>query len=253
MILGIIGSFGPTASALIVTGWKQGKLGVKELLARGLRWRFPGHIYAATFLMLPILALIALLLTALIPGKSTSAMNLLFAGRTMVMNFPIFLVMGGSLAEELGWRGYALDRLLTRGWSPTSASFMLGIVHSLWHLPLFFMAGTTQQLLTYYSPLVALYFINIISQSFIYTWLYQISGRSGLAPILFHTMVNLTYLGLTLAQMDLSAGFNPAAIDITRINLDGFTAANVWFDGLVVAFVGCLIGWWRHLAKKVVT
>lgn len=50
--------------------------------------------------------------------------------------FPLYLFVGGPLDEELGWRGYALPRLLARRnvfWS----GLVVGVIWALWHLPLF--------------------------------------------------------------------------------------------------------------------
>ncbi len=50
---------------------------------------------------------------------------------------------GGPLSEKLGWRGYALPVLQKRyGWRV--ASLVIGAVWGGWHLPLFFVAGSTQ-------------------------------------------------------------------------------------------------------------
>ena len=47
------------------------------------------------------------------------------------------------LGEELGWRGYALPRLVAR-FGPIVGTLILGIAWAFWHLPLFMIAGTPQ-------------------------------------------------------------------------------------------------------------
>jgi len=60
--------------------------------------------------------------------------------------FPLFLLeaifLGGGL-EELGWRGYIMDKMEDR-LGPWLGNLVLGVVWAVWHLPLFFIPGTTQ-------------------------------------------------------------------------------------------------------------
>ncbi len=65
----------------------------------------------------------------------------LFLRRLMLL-LPLLIL--GPLSEELGW-GYALDRLQTR-WDALTSSLILGVIWSLWHLPLFYIVGTSQYL-----------------------------------------------------------------------------------------------------------
>lgn len=93
--------------------------------------------------------------------------------------------------EELGWRGYALDCLQSKR-NALVSSLILGIVWSLWHLPLFFIKDTYQYDLGFGSPAFWLFIIGIVPLSFSFTWIYNNTHRSTLAVILFHAMVNFT-------------------------------------------------------------
>ncbi|MFC7226248.1 CPBP family glutamic-type intramembrane protease [Salinirubellus salinus] len=55
--------------------------------------------------------------------------------------FLVVTVLFGPLPEELGWRGYLLDPLLDR-YGALRASLGVGGLWAVWHLPLFFLAGT---------------------------------------------------------------------------------------------------------------
>ena len=70
------------------------------------------------------------------------------------------------VGEELGWRGYALPRLLER-FSPLVASLILGVIWWLWHLPTFFIAGTPQ----FRQPVVA-FLIMTTAYSILMTWIF---------------------------------------------------------------------------------
>ena len=67
-------------------------------------------------------------------------------GLPAALAIPVMLLVFflNALPEESSWRAYALDRLQQR-WSALGSSLILGLIWSIWHLPLHFIAGTTQQ------------------------------------------------------------------------------------------------------------
>ena len=104
----------------------------------------------------------------------------------------LFFATLPPILEELGWRGYALDRLQLK-WSAASASVILGLVWALWHLPLFFIEGSFQ----HDSVRVAttgfwLFMAGIVALSFTFTWIYNNTERSILGIIILHGWVNFT-------------------------------------------------------------
>jgi len=103
------------------------------------------------------------------------------------------LLLGGSLGEELGWRGFLLPALL-RDRSPLSASIVLAIVGGLWHLPIDLYAGFGVTGLG--AILVRIVFL--VPVSILFTWFYLRSNGSLLIAILLHTSVNvMSDLGLS--------------------------------------------------------
>jgi membrane protease YdiL (CAAX protease family) len=112
----------------------------------------------------------------------------------------------GPLGEEAGWRGFALKRML-RNSTPMKSAVLLGIVWSLWHLPLFFISGTTQNALSIYGLFPALlgYLLYTVMISVLITLLYVMSNGSVLGSILLHTMGNLS-LGIVPLILSKSGG-----------------------------------------------
>jgi membrane protease YdiL (CAAX protease family) len=97
----------------------------------------------------------------------------------------------GPLPEEIGWRGFALDRLL-RTRSALSASVILGCVWAAWHLPLFAVPGTFQHDLGIATPRAWVFLATMVPLSVVMTWVYQHTARSTLAAALVHFSGNLS-------------------------------------------------------------
>jgi membrane protease YdiL (CAAX protease family) len=72
--------------------------------------------------------------------------------------------------EEIGLRGYWLDRLQT-GFTALSASLILGVVWAFWHMPLFFMEGYYSEVT--FNPELVPFVVSIILGSVIVTWVYN--------------------------------------------------------------------------------
>jgi membrane protease YdiL (CAAX protease family) len=101
-------------------------------------------------------------------------------------NTGYYLFLGGPFAEEFGWRGFSLDRLQLK-FSAFYSSLILGAIWGLWHLPLHFINGTTQEVIPFYQN-----FLILILLSIIYTWLYNNTNRSILVVMIFHLAGNMS-------------------------------------------------------------
>jgi membrane protease YdiL (CAAX protease family) len=117
----------------------------------------------------------------------------LMSNPARIILFLIFSMLFGPLPEELGWRGYALDRLQERH-SALISSLLLGAMWSLWHLPLFLMEGTYQRSEFRSGEIwfVLNFIVSILALTIVMTWVYNNTKRSILSAILIHFMGNLT-------------------------------------------------------------
>lgn len=105
--------------------------------------------------------------------------------------FLVLVFLLGPIPEEPGWRGYALDRLQPRfGW--LGASLVVGTVWAVWHLPLFFVQGTYQHGIDVGGIEFGLYVLTMFAASVLMTHACNETGRSVLAAILFHAVLNFT-------------------------------------------------------------
>ena len=60
-----------------------------------------------------------------------------------IFSMMLFLIIFAGLGEEFGWRGFLIPRLQIRH-SALVTSLIIGIAHTLWHLPKFFVEGQSQ-------------------------------------------------------------------------------------------------------------
>jgi membrane protease YdiL (CAAX protease family) len=173
--------FAPSLAALVVTARTQGWAGVRALVARLLRWRVAPGWYLTALFGVPALVALACLVESLARGGAPS----LGAGRWWLL-YPGLLahaaVDPGPLGEELGWRGFALPRLVRR-WSPLTASLALGAVWGVWHLPAFFVSGLPQAELALPAFLLA-----TLALSVVISWATLRSGS-----VLIAALVHLTW------------------------------------------------------------
>ncbi|MGL5908475.1 MAG: CPBP family glutamic-type intramembrane protease, partial [Phycicoccus sp.] len=133
----VVGSFGPSVAAVLAVALAGGRAAVAELLRSVVRARVGWRPYLVVFFALPLVAVgwMAALGFELTDGTEIGPLLV-----TVVLAAPINAVLGllggvGPLGEELGWRGFALPRLVDRH-GPWTASFGLGLVWAFWHAPL---------------------------------------------------------------------------------------------------------------------
>ena len=200
------GAWAPTIAALALTALGDGRAGVRHLL-RGLRrWRVAPQWYLVASLGPTLVALIALGLHRLLggTGPSLAAVAARFGlppdqAHLLVVLLPLIflltIVASGAIAEELGWRGYAQPRLQAR-LGPARAGLVIGVIWSLWHLPLFVVlpSATGDIPLGWFLPLVT-------GWGVLFGWLYNRTGGSTLLCILFHAGMNFVTGALGLVTV----------------------------------------------------
>ena len=194
VILLLLGILGPMVTGITFTCLTQDKEGKRDYWTRIIDFRrISGRWYLIIFLFVPILTALAAILDILSGGSGATlgkiATNFLSQPLSIIPSFLFASLI--PFIEELGWRGYALDRLQSKR-NALVSSLILGIVWSLWHLPLFFIKDTYQYDLGVGSPAFWLFIIGVVPLSFSFTWIYNNTHRSTLAVILFHAMVNFT-------------------------------------------------------------
>ncbi|MBT2503743.1 type II CAAX endopeptidase family protein [Curtobacterium sp. ISL-83] len=122
---------GPLGSAFLVTALADGRPGLRRWVGRLLRWRVSWKWYALALVGVPALVVLSGLPFSggVVHAPSTLALVSIVPGLVLQL-------LTTGLAEEPGWRDFALPRLQQR-FTPLGAAAVLGPVWALWHMPLF--------------------------------------------------------------------------------------------------------------------
>ena len=173
---------GPITSALIVTAITGGAAGLRQWGKRLWKWRVRWHWYAITLLGVPA----ALVLTGTVfSGGNIAAPSLMAVA--LYVPLLLFQMVTTGLAEEPGWRDFALPRLQER-FTPLRAAFILGPIWALWHMPLFLTEWGGYPDADWTKPL---YFtIFCIAFNIVMSWVFNSTGQSLPLSMLAHVSVN---------------------------------------------------------------
>lgn len=196
-----LGIFVPSTAGLVCAYFFGGKAEAYSLIRSMTNIHMKSRWLLQVFLVLPGVSAVATLIYMIL-GNPLPEVE--FPPWFIPIVFVYILALMGPLGEEAGWRGFALKRLLMYQ-TPIKASVILGMIWSIWHLPLFFIVGTTQNLLTEFGVLPSLfgYSIYTIIISILMTLYYIVSDGNLFGSMVFHTMGNL------------SLGFVPLIFSIT--------------------------------------
>jgi membrane protease YdiL (CAAX protease family) len=178
----LVGVFAPALIAIALTARSHGRSGVAALLAQIGRWRVDGRWYAFALGYFAAIELTAALIQRLTTGTWPT-----FGDTPLVVILGAILVSSWVQAgEELGWRGYALPRLARR-LGLGGASIVLGVTWAVWHVPLFFMAGSGSD-----GQSFPVYLLHVVALSITLAWLYWRTARSLLLVMVMHASINNT-------------------------------------------------------------
>jgi uncharacterized protein len=182
--LTLVGAFGPSVAALVVTRHAGRPLSVREAWRSRRRGPTPVGVYASVLIGPVAVGLVVLLVALVVNASVVTGPAVPWPG--LVPAFLVGIVVGGPLGEEPGWRGFALPRLQAVV-SPASAAVIVGVVWALWHLPLFLIETSAQSRLP-----PAWFLLWVLALSVLFTWAYNASGGRVLVAVLAHAAVNFT-------------------------------------------------------------
>ncbi len=170
-------ALGPALIAVSLA-WRAGG-GELDGLRRSLTLR-PADRRWYLVLLLPVGWALAVVVTAVVLGEPIDGLFATFGPIALVV---LLVVLIPAFAEELGWRGYALPRLMTV-MSPLAASLVLAVPWTVMHLVLLLPGGVNEGAELWPSVL------SLFAYSVVLTWVYVGTGGSVLLAALVHAGLN---------------------------------------------------------------
>lgn len=215
---GLVGALGPGIAAIAIVlvrgGWPElrklaGGLGVWRV---GLRW------YLAVLLVPALVAAVfvgsAIWRGAWLPAPSFGAGALAFM---------ILIQVPNTLFEEIGWRGFALPRMMpSLGW--LGSSLVLGVIWATWHLPYWVSAPNVHQ---YGFASIALFFAMPVSASVFMALMYRQTHGSVLLTWLTHLAINVTIAFMPLSSEQIGDLWPQAAYTIGIVVIGVYSAVKL--------------------------
>jgi len=176
----IFASILPVSMAMLFLYRERGWDGVGDLWKKvfdykrikNKRW------YVPIFLLMPITLVATYSLMPLI-GKPIPDPHIPILMAPVL--FVIFFIF--AIGEEAGWSGYAIDGLQNR-WSALTSSIVLGTAWAAWHIVPYVDAHHASNWWVVWQCL------GTVVLRVLMVWIYNNTGRSILAMVLFHAMIN---------------------------------------------------------------
>jgi membrane protease YdiL (CAAX protease family) len=165
---------GPSLTGIVLTRIVDGRGGVRSLLSRMFQWRLPVKWFAVLFI------------------PPTLVLTVLFGLKTFVSPSyaPNFFLMGISFGvpagylEEIGWMGYAFPKMRLQN-NALAPSILLGLLWSIWHLPVIDYLGTATPHGAYWLPFFLTFAAAMTAMRVLICWTYS-NAKSLLLAQLMH-------------------------------------------------------------------
>jgi membrane protease YdiL (CAAX protease family) len=194
LFLIVLGAFAPSLMGIVFTYLSQNRTGRRDFWrrvvdVRRIGWRW----WAVIVLVFPLAYCVSGVGFSLLGGDLPPLVDILkqLLNPGLVAQLILANLIVSGFSEELGWRGFALDRLQSR-WNALPASLILGSLHALWHTPLFLIPGISQGEMGLFSLDYFLFMGMVPLGAVLMTWVYNNTRRSILSAVLLHFFQNLS-------------------------------------------------------------
>jgi membrane protease YdiL (CAAX protease family) len=188
-LIGFIGAYGPSITAIIISKICKGPGSIKKLLKKTLLWKVQIKWYFFILIAPVVILTISVIGGSILLGFSPGGIDVL-AGLKVFFPYILVALPFGPMGEELGWRGYLLPELLKKH-TPIVSSLILGVIWTFWHIASFGYPGAAiPSVFEVNAWTIFLYLGNIVGATFLFTFIYLKTKGSVLVAILFHAAFN---------------------------------------------------------------
>ncbi|MHA2393134.1 MAG: CPBP family glutamic-type intramembrane protease [Promethearchaeota archaeon] len=187
--IGFILVFTPIIVALILTYKTSGKESAKKLLKRAFDIKLIDNKlwYLPILFLVPIVAFLSLGLMVLL-GMGYLENSISFVAIPIL--FFIFIIF--SIAEQVGWQGYAYDIMETK-WGSLRSAFLLGMIWAIWHIPLWLIINLPGGILS----IIGQCFYTVALRVLI-VWIYNKANKSVFTAVIIHAISNICTMVLPI-------------------------------------------------------
>lgn len=207
VILFLTASFsGPTVAAFAVTAALGGKEGVGRFVRRYGQWRVGIHWYLLVLVGFPAIYFVAA--SMWMGSQPWQALShqwqaILTVYLPAVLIFPALINWG----EEAGWRGFAQTRMQA-DYGPLRASLLVGLLHGIWHLPVFLLVAGPPAAGPFNLGDFLLNTASIMALTVVWTWIFNGAQQSILIASITHAAFNATQalMGTLLPHQPVQVG-----------------------------------------------
>ena len=160
MMIGLAMYAAPILSGILIAFLVDGKRGIGDMFSLMKIWRV-GKWYL-TLLIFPVLILVVSLLLSATVSSDFSPVFLIGS---------IMMGITAGFLEEPGWMGFAFPKMRERH-GLIRASVYLGLIHGLWHFPLWFLTQYSD-LGNFWFPYFIAFVIVLVALRVIMVWAYS--------------------------------------------------------------------------------
>lgn len=177
----LLGAFGPAVGAIISIYTIDGIESLKKYFKSFLSLKFGWKVWLSIFFIFGISSMFAWLIPEFF-GEERILTYL-----PSIFLFPVWIIITtliGGGQEEFGWRGYIMP-FLEKEFGLIFGGLFLGIIWAIWHIPLWFVPGSTQIYVNFIG-----FTLGAIGASYIYSWIIKKSNNRLLSGLFVHGIAN---------------------------------------------------------------